>query len=162
MIRPAKSSDSEQLATIYNHYILNSVITFEEETLSSNEMDSRVEDNNSDNLPWLVAEEDNEILGFAYASKWKGRCAYRFAIESTVYLSPNHLSQGWGSKLYEALFAELRNASYHVIMSGIALPNPGSIALHEKFGMEKVAHFKQVGYKFEQWVDVAYWQLILD
>ena len=72
------------------------------------------------------------------------------------------LGQGWGSRLYEALFARLREGSTHVAIAGIALPNPESIALHEKFGMQKVAHFAEVGFKFERWIDVGYWQVILD
>ena len=93
-------------------------------------------------------------------SVWEGRCAYRYAVEVTVYLSPNAVSQGLGSRLYTELFAQLRAKSMHVAMGGIALPNPASIALHEKFGMKKVAHFEQVGFKFDQWVDVGYWQII--
>ncbi|WP_163833414.1 arsinothricin resistance N-acetyltransferase ArsN1 family B [Spartinivicinus ruber] len=161
MIRQAKPCDAENIANIYNHYISNTVITFEEESISADEMNNRIQEIMSMGLPWLIAEKNGEIVGYAYASKWNGRCAYRFSVEATVYLSPSAKSEGWGTKLYEELFSMLRESSIHVVIGGIALPNPASIALHEKFGMEKVAHFKEVGFKFGQWVDVGYWQVEL-
>lgn len=161
MIRPVQVSDAHGIVEIYNHYIANTVITFEESTLSAAEMAERIEESAQVDLPWLVAQQGEEIVGYAYASKWKGRCAYRFAVEVTVYLSPNVVSKGLGTALYEELFDQLRGKSMHVAMGGISLPNPASIALHEKFGMRKVAHFEQVGFKFGQWVDVGYWQVIL-
>lgn len=161
MIRPATACDAPQVADIYNHYVRDTVITFEEEAVSPKEMASRIEDNLASRLPWLVAEDAGAIIGYAYASKWKGRCAYRYSVESTVYLRSSSKSRGWGSRLYEALFAELEGRSIHSVISGIALPNEASIALHEKFGMEKVAHFREVGFKFGRWIDVGYWQRTL-
>lgn len=158
MIRTAKSSDAKAIANIYNYYISNTVVTFEEDTISSAEINYRISEIGSMNLPWLVAEDSGEIIGYAYASQWHGRCAYRFSVEITVYLSHLLISQGWGTRLYENLFSELKKKSIHVVIGGIALPNIASIALHEKFGMEKVAHFKEVGFKFNRWVDVGYWQ----
>jgi len=162
MIRPARSSDSQRIADIYNYYITNSAVTFEEQTVTAAEIVSRIQETKSGQLPYIVAESDGEIVGYAYASKWKGRCAYKFSVEVTVYLSPDATAQGHGSRLYEVLFAELRQRSYHIAIAGIALPNPVSVALHERFGMEKVAHFKEVGFKFGHWVDVGYWQVKLD
>jgi len=101
------------------------------------------------------------LLGYCYASKWKGRCAYRYSVESTVYLSPDATGKGIGSKLYGTLLAELRQRQFHTVIGGIALPNPASVALHEKLGFEKVAQFRQVGNKFGRWIDVGYWQLLL-
>jgi len=112
--------------------------------------------------PWLVYEEGDDIAGYAYAGPWKARHAYRFATECTVYLSPDYHGKGIGTALYKQLFAKLCAMSVRTVMAGIALPNAGSVALHEKMGFEKVAHFKEVGWKFEKWIDVAYWQLILD
>ena len=161
MIRQANEGDTESIAEIYNHYVLNTVITFEEETVSASDIEDRVCDVKSAGLPWLVAEEEGSVLGYAYASEWKGRCAYRFSVEATVYLSPDVASRGWGTKLYTALLDELKRCSIHVVLGGIALPNPASIALHEKLGFEKVAHFTEVGFKFNEWVDVGYWQVKL-
>jgi phosphinothricin acetyltransferase len=112
-------------------------------------------------LPWLVWEEGAGILGFAYASKWKGRCAYRYSAEVTVYVEPTCTGRGIGSKLYEELLAALRERNFHAVIGGIALPNPTSISLHERLGFRKIAHFEQVGWKFGRWIDVGYWQLLL-
>lgn len=161
MIRLVKTCDAKSIADIYNYYISNTVVTFEEDTISPDDVNSRIRETFAEELPWLVAEKDGEIIGYAYASKWQGRCAYRFSVEVTVYLSPSAQSEGWGTRLYEELFSKLREQSIHVVIGGIALPNPASVGLHEKFGMEKVAHFKEVGYKFGQWVDVGYWQVKL-
>jgi phosphinothricin acetyltransferase len=137
-------------------------VTFEEQTVTADEITGRIQETKAGQLPYIVAESDGEIVGYAYASKWKGRCAYKFSAEVTVYLSPDATTQGHGTRLYEVLFAELRQRSYHIAIAGIALPNPVSVALHERFGMEKVAHFNEVGFKFGHWVDVGYWQVKLD
>jgi phosphinothricin acetyltransferase len=109
--------------------------------------------------PWLVAEVDGSLAGYAYASRWRERPAYRYTAESTIYLSQESGGHGYGSKLYNALLDELRAGGFHAVIGVITLPNPASIALHEKLGFSKVAHFSQVGYKFEHWLDVGYWQL---
>ena len=102
------------------------------------------------------------IQGYAYATDWKPRGAYRHSVESTVYLRNGQSGHGYGSQLYSKLIELLMRLQVHTVIGGIAQPNEESIALHEKFGFVKVAHFKEVGYKFDQWVDVAYWQLILE
>jgi phosphinothricin acetyltransferase len=112
-------------------------------------------------LPWLVWVEDQVVQGFAHASKWKGRCAYRYSVETTAYLADGSTGRGIGTRLYEALFTALRQSKMHVVMGGIALPNDTSIAMHEKLGFQKVAHFREVGWKFGKWIDVGYWQLFL-
>ncbi|MCK6508747.1 N-acetyltransferase family protein [Myxococcota bacterium] len=161
MLRPVESQDIEAIAKIYNHYIEHTVITFEEQAVSCEEMSDRIQEIASVALPWWVACEEHRVVGFAYASKWKGRCAYRYSAESTVYLAPDAVGRGYGTALYGTLFSLLREKSYHVVMGGIALPNAASVALHERLGFEKVAHFREVGYKFERWIDVGYWQLFL-
>jgi phosphinothricin acetyltransferase len=159
MIRSVLDKDVISIAEIYNHYISKTVVTFETETITSDNIFARISKIQSDELPWLVAEDDTgKVIGYAYASKWRERFAYRFSVEVTVYLSPNSSGHGVGTKLYEALFAELRLRSIHSVIGGITLPNKASVALHEKFGLEKVAHFKEVGFKFNGWKDVGYWQ----
>lgn len=158
LIRDADSSDALHIAAIYNYYISNTVVTFEEAEVSTEEMAGRLIETAEQELPYLVAEVDHQVVGFAYASKWKGRCAYRYSVEITVYLAADKTGSGVGSLLYTALFKRLEELGYKTAIGGISLPNPGSIALHEKFGMEKVAHFKRVGFKFDDWVDVGYWQ----
>ena len=161
LIRAATTDDAESIVRIYNHYVLNTTITFEEESVSPQEMAGRIAEVTSNGLPWLVVEQDGGVVGYAYATKWKARCAYRFSVETTVYLAPGLAGRGLGTKLYEVLLAQLRDKGLHAAMAGIALPNPSSIALHEKFGMTKVAHFKEVGFKFNQWLDVGYWECVL-
>ncbi|THB81271.1 MAG: N-acetyltransferase [Desulfobacteraceae bacterium] len=161
MIRKATASDSDIIADIYNYYIEHSIATFEQEAVAPAEMADRIQKVFDAGLPWLVAESNGSITGYAYASPWKSRAAYRFSVESTVYLCHTHSGQGLGSKLYEALFNELKPLDVRTVIGGIALPNPSSIALHEKFGMKQVAHFKAVGFKFNQWIDVGYWQVVL-
>ncbi|MFT5758082.1 MAG: L-amino acid N-acyltransferase YncA [Alteromonadaceae bacterium] len=159
MIRSIEKKDIDQIVEIYNHYITETVITFEEESVTFIDMSARIEKITTDNLPWLVAEDDNgTVIGYAYASKWRERFSYRYSVEVTAYLTPNATKKGIGSKLYEHLLAELKRKSIHTIIGGITLPNAASIALHEKFGMKQVAHFKEVGFKFKQWLDVGYWQ----
>ena len=161
MIRIATELDSTKIVEIYNYYVLNTTVTFEEDLLEPDEMADRIGSTLENDLPWLVAEQDGQIIGYAYASKWKGRCAYKYSVESTVYLSDGIISKGWGSKLYAELLKVLKDKNFHVAIGGISLPNAKSVGLHEKFGFEKVAHFREVGYKFDKWVDVGYWQLNL-
>lgn len=160
-LRTATAADSDAITAIYNHYVAHTVVTFEEEPVSADEMRRRMDDVFASSLPWLVAESDGRIGGYAYATKWKARSAYRFSVETTVYLADGLGQQGLGSRLYEELFRRLKGQGIHAAIGGIALPNVASVALHEKFGMRKVAHFEQVGFKFGKWVDVAYWERIL-
>jgi phosphinothricin acetyltransferase len=160
MIRNVKADDAAQIAEIYNHYIKNTIVSFEESPVHSEEMTSRIEEI-VPSLPWLVYEENKKIAGYAYASKWKGRCAYRYSLETTVYLSPSATGKGIGSILYQALLDDLKSKGFHTVIGGISLPNEASIRLHEKLGFRKVAHFSEVGFKFNKWVDVGYWELKL-
>jgi L-amino acid N-acyltransferase YncA len=158
MIRAATGSDADAVARIYNHYIGNTIVTFEEEPISSADIVSRLAEVTAASLPWIVVEQDGQVLGYASASKWKGRCAYRFSVETTIYLDPAVTGKGLGTRLYERLLSMLRQGPTHVVIGGIALPNAASVALHEKLGFTKVAHFREVGFKFEKWIDVGYWQ----
>jgi L-amino acid N-acyltransferase YncA len=158
MIRAATESDAQSIADIYNYYITNTVVTFEEQAITKSDIINRMEKVIGSSLPWLVAEEGGAVIGYAYAAKWNARSAYRHTVETTVYLAHSSVSKGWGTQLYRALFDTLRNTSIHVVIGGITLPNSASVALHEKFDMKKVAHFAEVGYKFGQWLDVGYWQ----
>jgi L-amino acid N-acyltransferase YncA len=160
-VRPAIPSDADALARIYNYYIQNTVITFEEEPVSAQIMTTRVADVQKASLPWLVADLDGAVVGYAYASKWKVRSAYRYSVETTIYLERGREGQGLGTRLYSELLRILREQGIHAAMGGAALPNEASVALHEKLGFERVATFRQVGFKHQKWVDVAYWQILL-
>jgi phosphinothricin acetyltransferase len=158
VIRAANEGDGPALADLYNHYVLHTVTTFETTPVSGPEMGSRVSAVQQVGLPWLVLEEAAEVRGYACAVRWKGRAAYRNSVESTIYLADGQGGRGLGEALYTELLAQLRNRGMHCALGGIALPNAASVALHEKLGFEKVAHLKQVGRKFERWIDVGYWQ----
>ena len=160
-IRDAKSTDAKAIVAIYNHFIVNTTITFEEQAVTESDMAQRIADVQGGELPWLVAEQDGVVLGYAYATKWRVRHAYRFSVESTVYLAPPFAGKGIGRLLYTALLGRLREQGCHLVIGGIAQPNAASVALHEALGFRKVAQFKEVGFKFGRWVDVGYWQLML-
>lgn len=161
MIRTVVPEDAAEIREIYNHYILHSTVTFEETPVSLEGIAKRIK-SLSLGLPWVVCENGGEILGYAYAARWKSRSAYLRSVESTVYLRQGESNKGIGSRLYAALIKRLTTQGFHAVIGGIALPNQASIALHEKLGFEKVAHFKEVGFKFNRWIDVGYWQLIID
>jgi len=161
MIRDALDADVEAICAIYNHYIEHTFVTFEEVCLDAVAMGARIQSVRDKGLPWLVLEEEGEVLGYAYASPWHVRSAYRHSVESSVYLSYQAGGKGRGTALYEALIARLRGRDIHCVIGGVALPNPASVALHEKLRFEKAAHYKEVGWKQGRWIDVAYWQLML-
>lgn len=161
IVREPVAGDAQALARIYNHYVRESIVTFEEVEIDGDEMRQRMRDVAAAGLPWRVAEEGGRVVGFAFAGKWKARAAYRHSVETTVYVDPAGLGQGIGRRLYDDLFARLGQLDVNAVIGGIALPNDRSVALHEAMGMVKVAHFKSVGFKFGRWIDVAYWQLLL-
>ncbi|KQN76382.1 phosphinothricin acetyltransferase [Duganella sp. Leaf61] len=160
MIRTAIPADANVIAEIYNYYVLNTTITFEEDAVTPEEMASRIK-SVSALLPWYVYEREDKVIGYAYATPWRVRSAYRFSVETTVYVAPDYARQGIGRQLYLTLVETLRSKDIQVVLGGIAQPNHASVALHENIGFEKVAHFKRVGRKFDQWVDVGYWELQL-
>ncbi len=160
-IRRCTPADGAALARIYNHYIATTVVTFEEEPVSAEEMMRRIVEVTARH-PWLVWEEHGAVVGYAYASPWKGRAAYRHAVESAIYLDHARTGSGIGTRLYAALIAELRTQGVHAVVGGVSLPNPASVALHERLGFAPVGAFREIGFKFGRWVDVGYWQLVFE
>lgn len=160
MIRNVKLSDAASIAAIYNYYVENTIITFDETTLTVLEMESKI-NSTIKKHPWFVYEENNTVLGYAYASDFRVKCAYRNTLESTIYLHHETKGKGIGKKLYQHLFNELKSRGIHTVIGGLSVPNDESVRLHQQFGFEKVAHFKQVGFKFNKWIDVEFWQLML-
>lgn len=160
MIRTAQLADAEAICEIYNHFVSNSIVTFEERPVAEPEMRQRIE-NTLQHLPWCVWEDRGRVEGYAYASPWRTRSAYRFSVETTVYVSPSRARRGIGSNLYRALLDDLRERGFHAAVGGIALPNPASVAFHEKLGFREVARFREVGFKQGRWIDVGYWELLL-
>lgn len=160
MIRPATAADAPRIAEIYNRHVRETVVTFEEQPIADEEMVRRIAETTA-TFPWLVSEIDGLLAGYAYASSWKRRSAYRFAVESTIYLAPEFCGRGLGTALYRALIAEMSSRGLRCAIAGISLPNPASIALHEKLGFQHIGDFREVGWKFGKWVDVGYWELLL-
>jgi L-amino acid N-acyltransferase YncA len=159
-IRRAVDDDARAICAIYNHYVAATVVTFEERPVAADEMARRISDVAAE-YPWLVWQEDEKTLAYAYATRWKARSAYRFAVETTIYVAHDRQRRGIGAALYAALLSDLRARGLHCAVGGIALPNDASVALHEKLGFKKIAHFEQVGWKLGRWVDVGYWELLL-
>ncbi|MCT4598004.1 MAG: GNAT family N-acetyltransferase [Vallitalea sp.] len=157
MIRNVQVHDAEDICNIYNYYIQNSVVTFEEDIITIDQMIERIQKISS-KYPYIAYELDGQVVGYAYASTWRTRSAYRYCVESTVYVHRDYMSRGIGSKLYEELIRSLGKLEIHNIMGVIALPNPQSVKLHEKLGFYKAGHFKEVGRKFDKWIDIGYWQ----
>lgn len=156
MLRKVELKDAEEICEIYNYYVKNTTVSFEELPVSVEDMKNRII-NICSILPYFVYEDNGTIVGYAYATKWKERSAYKFSVETTVYLHHKAVG-GIGTKLYEALLTELKSAGIHRAMGGIALPNIASVRLHEKLGFQKVAEFNEVGFKHDQWINVGYWE----
>lgn len=159
MVRNVEIRDAAALCGIYNHYVANTIVTFEEQAVAIDEMEHRIAQV-SGLFPWLVLEMEGTVAGYAYARPWKDRSAFRHTVESSVYVAPDKFRCGIGTKLYSALLPALGSLGIHSVVAGIALPNPGSVAMHEKLGFQKAAHFKAVGRKFGQWIDLGCWELV--
>ena len=160
-IRPVTLEDAPELVRIYAPYVEKTAITFEYDVPSIKEFEGRIE-KILQRFPYLVAEEDGQVLAYAYASTYYDRSAYDWAVEVSVYVDQDYRGQGLGTRLYEALEIELEASGYLRFLACIALPNPASIALHEKRGYVKVAHFPEIGYKFDQWLDNVWMQKTIE
>jgi len=158
MIRSVMPDDAAPLAAIYNRYVEDTFVTFEEVPVAVSDMQSRILEVSRTGV-WLVAEPDGEgePRGYAYAKPWHARSAYRHSVESTIYLHPEATGRGLGSRLYGALLEELERRRVRRVVGVIALPNPASVALHERLGFEAAGRLPELGRKFQRWIDVGYW-----
>ncbi len=159
-IRLATEADAAAMLDIYAPVVEDTVISFELVPPSVDEFRSRVRDV-LPHAPWLVLEEDGRVAGYAYASKFRARPAYRFTVETTVYVHGERRGRGVGRALYSSLLACLRLQGFRRAVGGITLPNAASVALHESMGFAKCAVFAKVGFKFGAWHDVGFWELEL-
>ena len=155
--RLAKKSDAERLLEIYKPYVEKTAITFETQVPTVEDFETRIK-KTMKKFPYLVAIEEGQIVGYAYASTYYARAAYDWTVELSVYVQKEARGKGVGTLLYTALEEELTARGFKNFLACIALPNPASIALHEKRGYEQVAHFKKVGYKFGTWHDIVWLQ----
>lgn len=160
MIRAFDINDLKAVLEIYNYYILNTTATFDLEILSPEVYLEKIKQISAE-YPFIVFEENKEILGFAYGSKFRPKPAYNYVVESTVYVKHTAHGRQVGTKLYSALLDALKAANYHTVLGVLTIPNDASVKLHEKFGFKNVAHLKEVGFKFGEWQHIGIWQLVL-
>lgn len=156
-IRSATDADAEDVLTIYRPIVEKTAISFELTVPTIDEMRQRIQ-SSVESHGWLVAHDNNEVVGYAYASKHRPRQAYQFSVEVSAYVRGDRQGLGIARDLYETLFEELKQRHFHYAFAGIALPNEASIALHQSLGFESIGVFRDVGFKFEKWHDVQWWQ----
>ncbi|BCP63788.1 phosphinothricin N-acetyltransferase [Streptococcus parasuis] len=156
-IRNAQVEDAANLVAIYAPYVEKTAITFETQVPAVEDFANRIE-KTLKKFPYLVAVDEGQIVGYAYASTYYARAAYDWTVELSVYVQKEARGKGIGTLLYTALEEELTARGFKNFLACIALPNPASIALHEKRGYLQVAHFKKVGYKFGTWHDIVWLQ----
>ena len=160
-IRPADPErDAAACAAIYAPSVESTPISFELVPPDPAEFAQRIEKYSATHQ-FLVAEADGEVVGYAYACRWRERPAYDWAVEVSVYVDPAHKGEGVGGALYAELLDRLRAQGFRIAVAGITLPNPASIALHERLGFEPIGALRAVGWKLGGWQDVGYWQLLL-
>jgi phosphinothricin acetyltransferase len=158
-IRPAQDADAAAIAAVYAPYVEHSLVSFEEQPPDAADMLARMQAR--PRLPWLVAVEDADVVGYAYASVHRARAGYRWSADVSVYLAERAQGEGVGRALYGQLLEVIRGLGYVNAYAGIALPNAPSVALHEAVGFRRVGIYRAVGFKHGTWVDVGWWHLAL-
>ncbi len=159
-LRQADEQDAAAIAAIYAPFVRDTAISFETEVPSEADMAARIREGGS-LYPWIVAEGEADggaLLGFACASRFRPRAAYRFAVETTVYVDPSAQRRGAGEALYHLLIDTLTDQGFSQAIGAIALPNDASVRLHEKLGFERAGIYRKVGWKLGAWHDVGLWQ----
>jgi L-amino acid N-acyltransferase YncA len=159
-IRLATNADAESIAAIYGHYVTDTAISFEYVPPTAEQMAQRLA-NVLSKHPWLVYERAGEVLGYAYASQHQERAAYQWSVNVSVYLQHGLARQGIGRGLYVSLLGLLRLQGFYKAFAGLTLPNPASEGLHRALGFSSVGVYHDAGYKFGQWHDVLYLELLL-
>jgi phosphinothricin acetyltransferase len=160
IIRKVSLSDAKRIMEIYNHYILNTVLTFETEVLAEEQVKKRIL-KYAGSYPWFVAESDSKVIGYAYASEFVERGAYKYTSEVTIFIDKEYTKGGCGKALLGQLIEDMKASGFAALISIIAVPNAASVKLHKFFGFENVGLLKKVGYKLGSWIDVEYWELVL-
>jgi phosphinothricin acetyltransferase len=149
--------DAQACADIYGPFVGETAVSMEDEAPSASEMAERIE-TMSRTHPWLIAETDGAVAGYAYASRHRDRAGYRFAADVAVYIAEEQRRRGVGRRLYGALLPLLADQGFRWACAGITLPNPASVALHEGFDFQLVGIYRQIGWKAGAWQDVGWWQ----
>src|ERR1700733_4019439 len=159
LIRPAKEEDAGFMSEIYGYYVLNTAITFETELPAKETFQKKIR---TSPYPWIVAAEQTEIIGYAYASKHREREAYRWSVDFGIYVNKDFHQKGIGKRLYQKLKEITTELGYFNAYAGIALPNEKSIRLHEYTGFKKIGVYENVGFKLGKWRSVSWWHLQLN
>ena len=151
LIRLATAADAPAIAAIYAPYVTETFVSFEEQAPDPDEMAARIAGNVPGLYPWLVAEVDGQGLGYASSSAFRSRPAYRWTVETGVYLAPEAQGRGLGRALMERMLELLTAQGFTAAIAGITLPNPASVALHEKLGFSPCATYRETGFKLGEW-----------
>ena len=159
-IRTVQPDDVVEITAIYNTYIVDSIITFETEKVTATDILQRIQ-KVTQLYDWLVLIENGMLVGYAYYTSFRERKAYEHTVESTIYLKSGSSGKGFGSDLYTALLERIKNRGFREVMGVIALPNPESTRFHEKLGFKNMGVLKNVGFKFDTYLDVAFYQKTL-
>lgn len=161
-IRPATQADLPQILEIYNEAVLNTTATYDYEPRTLEHRAAWLEDHAKHNYPVFVAVNgQGRVVGWSSLNRYHDRLGYRFTSENSIYVAADSRNQGVGKLLMPPLIAGARERGLHAILAGIDASNAVSIRLHAQFGFQKVAHFKEVGYKFGRWLDVIYMELLV-
>lgn len=156
-IRSATADDGEAVAAIYAPFVSDTIVSFELEPPTGREMAERIAATQPTH-PYLVAQRNGEVIGYAYAGAHRARAAYSRSVDVSIYLAAGARRQGVGRILYGALFEQLAKADFHMAFAGIALPNDASIGLHKAMGFAPVGIYREVGFKFGAWHNTSWWQ----
>jgi L-amino acid N-acyltransferase YncA len=163
-VRFAAGDDVVGIHEIYAPIVEHTAISFETVVPTHEELTRRVTDT-MPQYPWLVAVDDDDeraqVLGYAYGHRFAPRAAYAWSVETSIYVRATARGRGVGSTLYSALLALLAAQGYQQAFGGIALPNPASVGLHERIGFRRIGTYHDVGFKFDTWHDVGWWQRAL-
>jgi len=159
-VRPAKIEDAAACAAIYAPFVTDGAVSFETEAPGADEMAARIARYGASHA-WLVAEAQDAVIGYAYASPHRDRAAYASSCDVAVYVDPAFARQGVGRALYGVLLPAMKERGLHAAFAGIALPNAGSVGLHEACGFTPVGVYREVGWKLGAWRDVGWWQRLL-
>jgi len=160
MIRSVSLRDAPAIAAIYNEYVEHSVVTFETVPVTEDVMCDRIAELVRV-YPYIVYETDGQVIGYSYAHAWKARKAYQQTAETAIFVHPDHKRKGIGYQLVQQLIEECRQRNFHVLIACITATNTASVVMHQKLGYQQVSLYHEVGWKFNQWLDVAEYELIL-
>jgi len=160
-IREATLDDANAICNILNYYIENTVIAHETEPVSEIESKKRISDISNSGHLLYIGEINGKIIGFCCTQVWNKGVVYETTAEESIFLDKNETGKGYGTQLFEHLLKHIDKTTTHTLIASICIPNESSVRLHEKLGFKQVSHMKEIGRKFDQWLDIGCWQLIL-